>query len=310
MNSPLRLAIILSVIIAVAAIIVALFISGTGDDEVLVTSPATTTAATTQATALPSPTARPTVTPTPQPTATPVPTATPPPTQTPSPTPTATPTPPPPDSHVQEMARLIFEHGVEGPNLSVISVGAAQWPDESLGCPVPGIFYESEDAPYSGFIYVLSDRSNTWEYHTNADDTVTVRCDEIEPFTGPKINIVQSAGLQGSTGVTLMRRDFSTGQFEKITPLTQDELARLIDIFDRDVPLAESINCKTVFRLDFETPGGVQGIEWLCEEDKNLATGSQDFWDAMTATVPVQVGQIIGPYLTGGPIPTLPTASP
>ena len=106
-----------------------------------------------------------------------------------------------------------------------------------------------------------------------------------------------------------MRRDFSTDLFEKITPMTQDELARLIDIFDRDVSLAESINCKTVFRLDFETPGGVQAIEWLCSEDKNLAMGIQDFWNAMTGTTPVQVGEVIGPYLLG-PLPTLPTATP
>ena len=208
------------------------------------------------------------------------------------------------------MGRLIFERGVEGPNLSIISVVEAEWPDESLGCPEPGIFYSSENAPYSGFIYVLSDGSNSWEYHSNADDTVTVRCNEIEAFGGPSLNIVEAAGLDGSTGVTLMRRDFSTDQFEKITPMTQDELALLIEILDRDIPLSESINCETVFRLDFETPGGTQSMEWLCSEDKNLATGTQDFWNAMTGTVPVQVGQIIGPYLTGGPIPSLPTAAP
>lgn len=208
------------------------------------------------------------------------------------------------------MARLIFEHGVEAGNLSVISVAAARWPDESLGCPEPGLFYESDDAPYDGFIYVLSDRSNTWEYHANEDDSVIVRCDEIEPLTGPKVNITQAAALQGSTGVTLMRRDFSTGNFEKISPMTQDELTRLIEIFDRDIPLSDSIDCETVFRLDFETPSGVESIEWLCGEARDLAAGSQDFWNEMTGTVPVQVGKIIGPYLTGGPIPTLPTASP
>ena len=208
------------------------------------------------------------------------------------------------------MARLIFEHGVEGENLSVASVGAARWPDESLGCPEPGLFYESENAPYTGFVYILSDRSDTWEYHTNEDDSVTVRCDEIEPLTGPKVNIAQAAGLHASTGVTLMRRDFSTGQFTKIDPLSQDDLIRLIDVLDRDIPLSDPINCDTVFRLDFETRSGVQSIEWLCSEDKNLATGTQDFWNAMTGTVPVQVGQIIGPYLTGGVPPEPPGFRP
>ncbi|MCZ6539179.1 MAG: hypothetical protein O6922_05070, partial [Chloroflexi bacterium] len=135
-------------------------------------------------------------------------------------------------------------------------------------------------------------------------------CDEIEPFTGPKVNIAQAAGLQGSTAVTLMRRDFSTGQFAKVDLMTQDELVRLIDIFDLDIPLSDRIDCTTVFRLDFDTPSGAQNIEWLCEEDKNLATGTQDFWNAMTGTAPVQIGEIVGPYFTGGPIPSLPTATP
>ena len=304
MNNPLRLAIFAAGAIAIVAIIVAFALSGSDsdNDEVLATAPTVTTQ--------PSATARPTVTPVPSPTPTPEPTSTPEPTPIPPPPPTATPTPPPPPSHAQEMARLIFEHGVEGGNLSVISVGAAQWPDESLGCPEPGIFYESENAPYAGFIYVLSDRSDTWEYHANKDDSVIVRCDEIEPFTGPKVNIAQAAGLRGSTGVMLMRRDFSTGQFEKIDPMTQDELIRLIDIFDRDIPLSDTINCETVFRLDFETPSGLQSIEWLCEEDKNLATGTQGFWIGMTGTVPVQVGDLVGPYLTGGQPPEPPGFRP
>jgi len=208
------------------------------------------------------------------------------------------------------MARLIFEQGVEAGDLSVISVGAAQWPTEALGCPEPGLFYESENAPYNGLIYVLSDRSTTWEYHVNADDSVIVRCDEIEPLTGPKVNVAQAAGLHGSTNVTLMRRIFPTDQFETVNPMSQADLDRLIDIFDRDIPLSVTIGCETAFRLDFQTPGGIESIEWLCSEDKNITTGTQDFWNAMTGTAPVQVGEIIGPYLVGAPIPTLPTATP
>ena len=99
-------------------------------------------------------------------------------------------------------------------------------------------------------------------------------------------------------------------QFKEISPMTAEEIARLVDIFDRDIPLAGPISCETVFRLDFETPDGIQSIEWLCEEEKNLATGAQGFWVGMTGTVPVQVGEIIGTYLVGGPIPTLPTSTP
>ena len=309
MNSSLRIAIVAIGGIAVIAVIIAFIVSDGDDVEDLVANATATATGEPQSTTKPSPTARPTITPVPTPTATPEPTSTPTPTPTPTPIPTATPTPPPPASHTQEMARLIFEQDIEAGDLSVISVGAAQWPTEALGCPEPGLFYKSGNAPYNGFIYVLSDGSTTWEYHANADDSVIVRCDEIEPLTGPKVNIAQAAGLHGSTGVTLMRKDFSTGQFETVNLMTQVDLDRLIDILDRDIPLSVPIGCETVFRLDFQTPDGLQSIEWLCSEDKNLAMGMQDFWNAMTGTTPVQVGEVIGPYLLG-PLPTLPTATP
>ena len=253
------------------------------------------------------PTTRPS--PTAQPPTRPSPTAQPPPRPSPTartPQPTATPTPPPPDSHTQEMARLIFEQGVEAGGLSIISVGAAQWPTEALGCPEPGLFYESENALYNGFIYVLGDGSTTWEYHTSDDDSVTVRCDEIEPLTGPKVNIAHAAGLHGSTSVTLMRRNFSTDQFEMDSAITRDDLDRLIAVFDFATTLSEPMACKTVFRFDFVTPGGTEEVEFICEEDY---TSFNVVWRGMMGSAPI-VGEIIGPYLVGRTIPTLPTASP
>lgn len=314
MNNSLRIAILAVGGIAVIAVIIAVILSNGDDEENLVTNPAETATGVPQQTTRPSPTARPTITPTPTPTPTPEPTSTPAPTPTPTPLPTATPTPPPPDSRTQEMARLIFEQGVEASDLSIISVGAAQWPTEALGCPEPGLFYESENALYNGFIYVLSDGSTTWEYHTSSDvrliteddDSVTVRCDEIEPLTGPKVNIAQAAGLHGSTSVTLMRRNFSTDQFEMDSAITRDDLDRLIAVFDFATTLSEPMACKTVFRFDFVTLGGTEEVEFICEEDY---TSFNVVWRGMMGSAPI-VGEIIGPYLAGRTIPTLPTASP
>jgi hypothetical protein len=204
------------------------------------------------------------------------------------------------------MARLIFEQGVEAGNLSVTSVGAAQWPNESLGCPEPGVFYDNSEAPYTGLVYVLSDGSNSWEYHANQDDSVVVRCNEIETATDPMINIAAAAGLRLTESATLMRRNFTTDQFEEVDPLTGTDAARLADIFNQDVSLIAATECKTVFRLDFHTPDGTQEIEFMCSDNKNAA---QVFWQGMEGRAPV-IGRIIGPYFVGGPIPALPTASP
>jgi hypothetical protein len=200
------------------------------------------------------------------------------------------------------MTRLFSEHGIEFSKQFVESVGAARWPSTSLGCPEPGVFYDLADAPYTGFIYVLSDGTNSWEYHTNEDDSMIVRCSEIEPATRSTVNVGKEAGLDRSTGVSLMRRDFDTDQFNEVKPMTAGDHDRLVAIFDLDTQLSDPNGCVTVFRLDFSTPSGVQEIEFMCADDKN---GFHVFWQEMQGTAPV-IGRIIGPYLTGGPIPTLP----
>ena len=212
----------------------------------------------------------------------------------------------PPESFAQEMARLIFEHDVNPVKLFVAHVSLGEWADESLGCPSPGLFYESKDVPYSGFIYVLSDGENSWEYHAKSDDSLTVRCSEIEPIKGPRVNVSLVASLADVTAVILMHRNFTTDEFEKIKQMSEADLFRLAVVFDREIPLVIPTGCKTIFRLDFYTSGGVQPIEYLCAEDKNVVTGSQEFWEGMAGRAPIQIGEIIGPYLTGKPIPKLP----
>ena len=97
-----------------------------------------------------------------------------------------------------------------------------------------------------------------------------------------------------------------TVQFEEVGPLSDSDAGRLANIFNSDVALSPATDCATVFRLDFHTSEGDSEIEFMCSDDKNAA---QVFWNGLEGRAPV-VGRIIGPYLTGGPIPSLPTASP
>lgn len=204
------------------------------------------------------------------------------------------------------MSRLIFEKGVRGESLIVESVKAARWDTTALGCPAPGVYYDTQGAPFDGFAYVLSEGTNTWEFHTDEADTVTVDCNDIDTLTTAKVNITREAKLQGSTGLVLMRRNFSTGQFVEDDPISPDDMARLVSIFDIDTRLSEPGDCTTVFRLDFSTSVGTEEIGFICEENYrefNIV------WQGMMGSAPI-LGKIIGPYLTGDPIPTLPTAIP
>lgn len=297
MNSKFRTAIALTAVVTLIALLVSCS-SGNSDDESTPNPSSTATAVT--------PTAQPTVTATPTPTNTPGPTPTPAPTATPSPTPTATPTPPPPGSHVTEMGILHTEKGIDFSTLSVASVGAAQWPNAALGCPEPGAYYDATNAPYSGTTYVLTNGSQTWEYHSNEDDSVVVRCSEIEPSTRSTTNIADEANLQSIVSATLMRRDFSTDSFEPRRDLFPDDAARIATILSQDVSLTSATPCTTVFRLDFVTQEGTSEFEFICEDNYSAF---DLYWNGLHGTAPI-FGDIIGPYLTGDPIPSLPTATP
>ncbi len=252
------------------------------------------------------PTAQPTVTPVPTATNTPGPTPTPSPTSTPVPTPTATPMPQAPPSQVYEMVRLYTEKGIVLSTLYTVSVGAYEWATAALGCPDPGAFYDKSEAPYSGFAYVLGNGIQTWEYHSNADDSHVVRCSEIDTASGVVKNVTNEADLLRSTSATLMRRDFSTGSFEVNREMTLEDAERVADLLNQNVILTLDAPCETVFRIDFTTQSGMSEVEFICADNYKAF---DVYWGGFHGTAPI-LGEIIGQYLTDNPIPTLPTATP
>jgi hypothetical protein len=248
------------------------------------------------------PTAQPTVTPVPTATNTPGPTPTPAPTATPTPTPTATPMPDPPPSQVYEMGRLFADKGFEFSTLYTASVGAYDWPTAALGCPEPGVIYDKSEAPYSGLAYVISNGEQSWEYHANADDTHVVRCSEIATASGVVKNIAAEADINQAASATLMRRDFDTNNFEVRREMTAEDAGRVADLLNQDVILNLAAPCETVFRIDFTTQSGVSEVEFICSDDYKAF---DVYWNGFHGTAPA-LGYIVGPYLTGDPVPTLP----
>ena len=252
------------------------------------------------------PTAQPTVTPVPTATNTPGPTPTAAPAPTSTPIPIATPMPQAPPSLALEMGRLFVEKGIDFSTIYTVSVGAYEWPTAALGCPDPGAFYDNSDAPYSGLEYVLSNGLQTWEYHSTADDSHVVRCSEIEAAYGVVKNMADEADLRLRTSATLMRRDFSTGSFEVRRKMSAEDAGQVANLLNQNVVLALSAPCETVFRIDFTTQNGKSEFEFICA---NNYKAFDVYWNGFHGTAPT-LGNIIGPYLTGDPIPTLPTATP
>ena len=250
-------------------------------------------------------TARPTITPVPTATSTPGPSPTPGPTATPTATPRPTSTPSPPKSHMYEMGRLFAEMGVDFSTLFVSKVGNSQWPTKALGCPEIGTYYDTADAPYIGTYYFLSNGKIEWEYHVDAQDTYVIRCSErTSPI--PLVNVTENANLRTASKLSLMRRNFTTNTFEFIGQITPEDKAKVIEIFDQPASISEAPSCETVFRLDFETNEGKQEIEFICANDYQ---SFDIYWNGLHGLAP-PLGNIVGQYLTGNPVPTLPTAKP
>jgi hypothetical protein len=203
------------------------------------------------------------------------------------------------------MGRLFAEDDIDFSTLSITSVKAETWDNESLGCPTSGIYYNTSGAPYHGFSYVITNGTIDWEYHSDETDTTLVRCSDIEPITLSTVNITQQDQLDDATKLTLMRRDFSIDDFVVRREMMEDDMRLLISIFDLNTNLSPETPCNTIFRLDFETPSGTTEIEFICEENYKAF---DLFWNGLQGNAPI-IGKIIGPYLTGDPIPSLPTAS-
>ena len=89
-----------------------------------------------------------------------------------------------PDSEASEpLVELAKEHlanriGIDKEQITVVSVKGVDWPDASLGCPEPGMFYAQVITP--GYRIVLSHDGERYEYHTDRSNRV-VLCQQQSP---------------------------------------------------------------------------------------------------------------------------------
>jgi len=75
-------------------------------------------------------------------------------------------------------ADLADRTGTDKEQITMVSVKAVDWPDASLGCPEPGMFYAQVIT--SGYRIVLSHDGERYEYHTDRSSRV-VLCQQQSP---------------------------------------------------------------------------------------------------------------------------------
>tara|TARA_Y100001936_G_scaffold251186_1_gene306224 strand:+ start:35833 stop:36714 length:882 start_codon:yes stop_codon:yes gene_type:complete len=216
------------------------------------------------------------------------------------------PTPVPPRSYVEEMGKLIYEKGISAETLFLKSVSINEWEDESLGCPKLGEYYSDNNKPYKGYKYILSDGKNEWEYHTDINDTYTVFCEEILKNNHKLININSELNLNEAEEIKLYRWNFDENEFLFLESLEEIDFLKVVDILKTDLILSEQESCRSLFMIEFSRQNQIDQLEFICSENKYALFGNQKFWNQMQAKAPKELGKIIGSYLTGQPIPSLP----
>ena len=216
------------------------------------------------------------------------------------------PTPVPPRSYIEEMGRLIYEKNINGETLFLKSVSTNEWDDESLGCPQSGEYYSDKNKPYKGYKYILSDGENDWEYRTDLNDTYIIRCSEIIDHSHELINISYELDLFNTKEIKLYRWNFDDNEFFFLEKLEEKDQLYIIDILDTELILSTQESCQSLFMLEFQKNNTKETLEFICAENKTILFGSQNFWNKKQATAPNEIGEVIGSYLTGQPIPTIP----
>ena len=88
--------------------------------------------------------------------------------------------------------------------------------------------------------------------------------------------------------------------------LEEKDLLEVIKILKTDLILSELESCRSLFMIEFSRQNQIDQLEFICSENKYALFGNQKFWNQMQAKAPKELGKIIGSYLTGQPIPSLP----
>ena len=121
-----------------------------------------------------------------------------------------------------------------------------------------------------------------------------------------EINIASELDLFNTKEINIYRWDFDENEFFFLEKLEQKDQVLIIDILNTELVLSVQEPCRSLFMLEFQKNNSKEILEFLCSENKTILFGSQSFWNKKQATAPNEIGKIVGSYLIGQPIPTIP----
>jgi hypothetical protein len=175
-----------------------------------------------------------------------------------------------------------------------------------MNCPIPGIYYEPFINPDYGYIYTIESDQLKWVFHADSSGNLTINCTKVKQSKDKKLNIFNAYSLEKTNEIYLYRRN-EQNDFSLIAEITdKNDISIFLKYLDIFIPVTKTSNCKTFFQISFSTDSGNKVFEWLCEENKNIIRGQGLDWNGMDGTAPKQLGNIIGKYLIGNPMPIVP----
>lgn len=80
-------------------------------------------------------------------------------------------------------ADLAQRLSIPASQINTLEIQGVLWPDDSLGCPQPGLTYTQ--APVPGYLITLESDGNEFEYHANLHDSVFYCENPTPPIQAP-----------------------------------------------------------------------------------------------------------------------------
>lgn len=104
------------------------------------------------------------------------------------------------------------------------------------------------------------------------------------------VNPVAAGRLRDSIALEILELDESQGDLDyqsQIYLTSSEELSRLIDALDTELPLQSASRCIPRYRLRFALPNGEsKEFSYVCEGGEAILRGEQDFWSRGEVTAP------------------------
>ncbi len=213
--------------------------------------------------------------------------------------------PAPPNAAFIAMALLVSALGAPASEFRVASFEETSWTDTGLGCPEPGVFYAQLFTP--GWKVILARGTEMFEFHTDRQGNSIVNCTERWARFRDRVNVAKVAGLTEATEVVILRRNMFTLEFREVATVSDPaEVAKFAALLDLDIELVEPSLCQTAFQLLYRSRGRTETFDFICETDYRVLRGGHAFWHGKEGRAPVELANLVGPYVSKEPLPPLP----